>query len=60
MSPSHNNDNSKNGCMCGMVAPRRNSLAKSKQKHNAHSHINDNSEKNGVGLYGGTLQKYLG
>ena len=45
MRPSHNNENSKK-----MVAPWRNILVMSKQKHNAPSHNNDNSDNYGVGL----------
>jgi hypothetical protein len=45
--PSRNNDKSKILFVCrgGMVEPWRNTFAKSKQKHNAPSHNNDNSEK---------------
>ena len=44
MPPSNKNDNSEKNFCCGdgMVAPWRNTLAKSKQKHNAPSHNNDN------------------
>ena len=45
MHPSHNNDYSEKMVWVGVVVPRRNTLALSKQKHNALSHKNDNSGK---------------
>ena len=44
--------------MGGMVAPWRNTLAKSKLKHITPSHNNDNSKKNEYVWHGGPLKKY--